>query len=213
MVFRQTHFRGFFRRSSKEIRPFIEHYGGLGLGLSIAHTLTKAHGGTLEAASEGLDKGAKFTARFKIDDSATETREDERPIAAKGTGVHWPRKPDYGTNYHTKWRPVRGATQTGRKEIIRQHHHRQIASPNKTISTLRTSVGEFVFRQTPLGCHLELVVGNGRWPLGLYGTNEAAVRALKNGRTGFRTWDALGRKTAANQIGTLSRWNKGEQTP
>ena len=41
---------------------------------------------------------------------------------------------------------------------------------------------------------------------------EAAVRALKNGRTGFRTWDALGRKTAANQIGTLSRWNKGEQT-
>jgi hypothetical protein len=50
-------------------------------------------------------------------------------------------------------------------------------------------------------------------PLGLYGTNEAAVRALKNGRTGFRTWDALGGKTAANQIGTLSRCNKGEQTP
>jgi signal transduction histidine kinase len=48
-----------------------QHYGGLGLGLSIAHTLTKAHGGTLEAASEGLDKGAKFTARFKIADSAT----------------------------------------------------------------------------------------------------------------------------------------------
>jgi hypothetical protein len=93
-----------------------------------------------------------------------------------------------------------------------QHHHRQIASPNKTISTLRTSVGEFVFRQTPLGCDLELVVGNARWTLGLYGTNEAAVRALKNGGTGFRTWDALGRKTAANQIATLNRWNKGEQT-
>jgi signal transduction histidine kinase len=44
-------------------------FGGLGLGLSIAHTLTKAHGGTLAAASEGLDKGATFTARFKIDDS------------------------------------------------------------------------------------------------------------------------------------------------
>jgi hypothetical protein len=92
-------------------------------------------------------------------------------------------------------------------------HHRQMVSPNRTISTLRTSVGEFVFRQTPLGCHLELAVGNARWALGLYGTNEAAVRALKNGRTGFRTWDALGRKTAANQIGTLSRWNKGELTP
>ena len=98
------------------------------------------------------------------------------------------------------------------KRNYRQHHHQQIANPSKTITTLRTSVGEFVFRQTSLGCHLELSVGNVRWPLGLYGTNEAALRALKNGRTGFRTWDALGRKIAANQIGTLSRWNKGEQT-
>ena len=104
------------------------------------------------------------------------------------------------------------AVQHTAKRNYSQHHHRQIASPNKTISTLRTSVGEFVFRQTPLGCYLELVVGNARWALGLYGTNEAAVRALKNGRTGFRTWDALGRKTAANQIGTVSRWNKGQQT-
>src|ERR1700756_1275404 len=98
------------------------------------------------------------------------------------------------------------------KGNYRQHCNQQIASPNKTIPTLRTSVGQFVFRQTPIGCHLELVVGNARWALGLYGTNEAAVRALKNGRTGFRTWGAVERKTAANQIGTLSRWNKGEQT-
>ena len=98
------------------------------------------------------------------------------------------------------------------KRNCSQHYHRPIATPNKTMSTLRTSVGEFVFRQTPLGCHLELVVGNARLALGLYGTNEAAVRALKNGRTGFRTWDALDRRTAGNQIGTLSRWNKGEQT-
>jgi hypothetical protein len=98
------------------------------------------------------------------------------------------------------------------KRNYRRHHHEPIAGPNKAISTLRTSVGEFVFRQTPLGCHLELSVGNVRWALGLYGTNEAALRALKNGRTGFRTWDALERKTAANQIGTPSRWNKGEQT-
>jgi len=98
------------------------------------------------------------------------------------------------------------------KRNYSQHHHRQIASLNKTISTLRTSVGEFVFRQTTLGCYLDLVVGSAHWALGLFGTNEAAVRALKNGRTGFPTWDALGRKTAANQIGTLSRWNKVEQT-
>ena len=98
------------------------------------------------------------------------------------------------------------------KRNYSQHHLRQIANPIKTISTLRTSVGEFVFRQTSLGCHLELVLGNVRWALGLYGTNEAAVRALKNGRTGFRMWDALERRTAATQIGTPSRWNKGEQT-
>jgi signal transduction histidine kinase len=60
-------------------------YGGLGLGLSIANTLTKAHGGTLEAASEGLDKGTKFTARFKTDDSATEAGDNElRFSQAKG---------------------------------------------------------------------------------------------------------------------------------
>ena len=46
-------------------------YGGLGLGLSIARTLMKAHGGTLEVESEGSGQGAKFTARFKIDDSVS----------------------------------------------------------------------------------------------------------------------------------------------
>ena len=61
-------------------------YGGL--GLSIANTLIEAHGGTLEAASEGLDKGATFTARFKIDDSATEAGGDERPAAAKDAGLY-----------------------------------------------------------------------------------------------------------------------------
>jgi signal transduction histidine kinase len=47
-------------------------YGGLGLGLSIARTLVKAHGGTLEVESEGSGQGAKFTARFKIYDSLSD---------------------------------------------------------------------------------------------------------------------------------------------
>jgi signal transduction histidine kinase len=57
-------------------------YGGL--DLSIANTLIKAHGGTLEAASQGLDKGAKFTARFKIDDSATDLTAQD-PLQRKST--------------------------------------------------------------------------------------------------------------------------------
>jgi hypothetical protein len=46
-------------------------YGGLGLGLSIARTLVKAHGGSLEVESEGRGRGAKFTARFQIGDSVS----------------------------------------------------------------------------------------------------------------------------------------------
>jgi hypothetical protein len=82
------------------------------------------------------------------------------------------------------------------KRNHRPSYEARIANAAKPTSTLRTSVGEFAFRHTALGCHLELILGNARWALGLYGTNEAAVRALKNGRTGFRTWDVLKRKTA-----------------
>ena len=46
-------------------------YGGLGLGLSIARTLVRAHGGSLEVESEGRGQGARFTARFQIGDSVS----------------------------------------------------------------------------------------------------------------------------------------------
>src|SRR4029077_8956311 len=63
-------------------------YGGLGLGLSIARTLTKAHGGTLEVESEGPGQGARFTARFKIDDSPSgEGMETDIPSAANAVGL------------------------------------------------------------------------------------------------------------------------------
>jgi signal transduction histidine kinase len=69
-----------FEQADSSIHP---RYGGLGLGLSIARTLMKAHGGTLEAESEGSGRGAKFTARFKIDDSASgKATEADVPSAA-----------------------------------------------------------------------------------------------------------------------------------
>jgi len=58
-----------FEQRDSSIHP---RYGGLGLGLSIARTLIKAHGGTLEVKSEGPGQGARFTARFKIDDSLSD---------------------------------------------------------------------------------------------------------------------------------------------
>jgi PAS domain S-box-containing protein len=60
-----------FSPFEQEDSSIHRRYGGLGLGLSIARTLIKAHGGTLEVESEGPGQGAKFTARFKIDDLAS----------------------------------------------------------------------------------------------------------------------------------------------
>jgi signal transduction histidine kinase/ActR/RegA family two-component response regulator len=39
---------------------------GLGVGLSLARRLVELHGGTIEASSEGLGKGSKFTVRLPI---------------------------------------------------------------------------------------------------------------------------------------------------
>jgi PAS domain S-box-containing protein len=49
-------FEAFTRASG----PAIRQGGGLGLGLTISRTLAQAHGGKLEAISEGLGRGATF---------------------------------------------------------------------------------------------------------------------------------------------------------
>jgi PAS domain S-box-containing protein len=58
-----------FAQADPSVRP---RFGGLGLGLWICKTLVEAHGGTLKVESEGLGRGARFTARFKVDDSVAE---------------------------------------------------------------------------------------------------------------------------------------------
>ncbi|HSE32919.1 MAG TPA: response regulator [Pyrinomonadaceae bacterium] len=57
-------------------------HGGLGLGLAIAHALTKMHGGKLEAESEGKGRGARFTLRLKID------KEHRAKVEAPDSSTH-----------------------------------------------------------------------------------------------------------------------------
>jgi len=71
-----------FQQADSSVHP---RFGGLGLGLSIARTLTAAHGGTLEVESDGIGKGADFTVRFKVDDSS-QPRDEKSSVATKKAG-------------------------------------------------------------------------------------------------------------------------------
>ena len=84
----------------------------------------------------------------------------------------------------------------------------------RMLGPLRTAVGDFAFRLTPSGCYLEIIrVGHVRRSLGHYTTSDDAFNALKDRRTGFRAWDALGGETAVTQTSALKRWAKNTQTP
>jgi len=48
-------------------RTLARSDGGLGLGLTLCRTLAELHGGTVSAASEGLQQGSEFTVRLPVD--------------------------------------------------------------------------------------------------------------------------------------------------
>jgi PAS domain S-box-containing protein len=67
-----------FKRFSQESNSTTRRYGGLGLGLSIVHYLTKLHGGSVKAESLGENLGATFTVTLPfVTAECEETREKE----------------------------------------------------------------------------------------------------------------------------------------
>jgi len=53
-----------FDRFRQAEHPGGRPSGGLGLGLAIAHKIVQLHGGEISAASDGADRGARFTVRL-----------------------------------------------------------------------------------------------------------------------------------------------------
>lgn len=76
-----------FELFSQLDRSHSRSQGGLGIGLSLAQTLARLHGGQLSAASEGLGLGSRFQLRLpEIAAPAVAAPQDERddaPLAAR----------------------------------------------------------------------------------------------------------------------------------
>ncbi len=68
-----------FNAFAQAERSITRQFGGLGLGLTISKALVEMHGGTIDAHSEGKDKGATFRVRLPL---AASTQQPETPSPA-----------------------------------------------------------------------------------------------------------------------------------
>lgn len=71
-------------------RSFQRRFGGLGLGLTISKSLAQAHGASLIAKSEGLNRGATFLLTMKtagLEEAAIEPRPLDIPASRRGLRV------------------------------------------------------------------------------------------------------------------------------
>jgi PAS domain S-box-containing protein len=70
-----------FRQGDSQVN---RQKGGMGLGLAIVKFLAELHGGTVEAASEGLEKGATFTVilpgALQVSGLPEKTNADDQPV-------------------------------------------------------------------------------------------------------------------------------------
>ena len=75
-----------FNAFEQEERSITRQFGGLGLGLAISKALVEMHGGTIEAHSEGRNKGATFRVRLPLA-SPVAQQEAQTPVVASLVAV------------------------------------------------------------------------------------------------------------------------------
>ena len=61
--------------------------GGLGIGLALSRGIVALHGGSIEARSDGRDRGSEFVVRIPIGTSSTAESSSDRPAAAAIAGA------------------------------------------------------------------------------------------------------------------------------